>query len=172
MKNRHAPWILALAGLLAFTCTQAFAGSVKVARFWHNHQPIYWPDWSSEGHVQFAKDSINNGGAHPANNLTDIFGLHDRVQAYQYGPRDSLANCDSGAGYAISYSGSLIDNVRSLGSAGMLGYDSNPFGGYQDACSWTDGKGNRRMDMVGFCYHHALGPVLPKAGRRSYLCSS
>ena len=90
MKNRHAPWILALAGLLAFTCTQALAGSVKVARFWHNHQPIYWPDWSSEGHVQFAKDSINNGGAHPANNLTDIFGLHDRVQSYQYGPRNSL----------------------------------------------------------------------------------
>ena len=162
MKNRHAPWILALAGLLAAVLPAA-AGSVKVARFWHNHQPIYWPDWSSEGHVQFAKDSINNGGAHPANNLTDIFGLHDRVQAYQYGPRNSLGACDSGAGYAISYSGSLIDNVRSLGSAGMLGYDSNPFGGYQDACSWTDWKGNRRMDMVGFCYHHALGPVLPKA---------
>ena len=162
MKNRRFPWILALAGLLA-AALPAAAGSVKVARFWHNHQPIYWPDWSSEGHVQFAKDSINNGGAHPDNNLTEIFGKYDRVKAYQYGPRDSLAACDSGAGYAISYSGSLIDNVRSLGSAGMLGYDGNPFGGYQDACSWTDGKGNRRMDMVGFCYHHALGPVLPKA---------
>ena len=153
----------AAAVLLCAAASPVWAGSVKVARFWHNHQPIYWPDWSSEGHVQFAKDSINNGGAHPANNLTDIFGLHDRVNAYQYGPRDSLANCNAAAGYAISYSGSLIDNVRSLGSAGMLGYDSNPFGGYQDACSWTDGKGNRRMDMVGFCYHHALGPVLPKS---------
>ena len=162
MKNRLFPWILALAGLLA-AALPAAAGSVKVARFWHNHQPIYWPDWSNEGHVQFAKDSINNGGAHPANNLTDIFGLHDRVQAYQYGPRDSLANCNSGAGYAISYSGSLIDNVRSLGSAGMLGYGSDPFAGYRDAVGWTDGKGNTRMDMVGFCYHHALGPVLPKA---------
>lgn len=151
-------------GLLALAlATSAMAGSVKVARFWHNHQPIYWPDWSSEGHVQFAKDSINNGGAHPANNLTDIFGLHDRLQAYQYGPKNSLGNCNPGAGYAISYSGSLIDNVRSLGSAGMLDYSSDPFAGYRDACSWTDWKGNSRMDMVGFCYHHALGPVLPKA---------
>ena len=167
MKNRHAPWILALAGLLA-AALPAAAGSVKVARFWHNHQPIYWPDWSNEGHVQFAKDSINNGGAHPANNLTDIFGLHDRVQAYQYGPKDSLANCDGNAGYAISYSGSLIDNVRSLGSAGMLGYSSDPFAGYRDVREqWGNGK--NRMDMVGFCYHHALGPVLPKAVFRKEL---
>ena len=162
MKKRVVSCFAVLT-VLAAAAMPAAASSVKVARFWHNHQPIYWPDWSSEGHVQFAKDSINNGGAHPANNLTDIFGLHDRVQSYQYGPRNSLAACDSGAGYAISYSGSLIDNVRSLGSAGMLGYESNPFAGFQDACSWTDGKGNRRMDMVGFCYHHALGPVLPKA---------
>ncbi|MBR6021978.1 MAG: hypothetical protein IK066_06110 [Kiritimatiellae bacterium] len=154
--------VLAAAFLCAFALP-ALAGNVKVARFWHNHQPIYWPDWSSEGHVQFAKDSINNGGAHPANNLTDIFGLHDRVQAYQYGPRNSLGACNDSAGYAISYSGSLIDNVRSLGSAGMLEYSSDPFAGFRDACSWTDWKGNRRMDMVGFCYHHALAPVLPKA---------
>ena len=154
---------VAAAVLLGAAALPASAGSVKVARFWHNHQPIYWPDWSNEGHVQFAKDSIQNGGAHPANNLTDIFGLHDRVQAYQYGPKDSLANCDSGAGFAISYSGSLIDNVRSLGNAYMLGYSPECFNGYRDACSWTDWKGNSRMDMVGFCYHHALGPVLPKA---------
>ena len=153
---------VAAAVLLTAAALPASGGSVKVARFWHNHQPIYWPDWSSEGHVQFAKDSINNGGAHPANNLTDIFGNHDRVQAYQYGPRDSLGRCNGNAGYAISYSGSLIDNVRSLGSAGMLGYDSNPFAGYQDVrANWANGK--KRLDMVGFCYHHALGPVLPKS---------
>ena len=164
MKNRRFPWILALAGLLA-AALPAAAGSVKVARFWHNHQPIYWPDWA-DGHVQYAKDSIEmkgNQGGHPDNNLTDIFGLHDRVQAYQYGPRNSLANCNSSAGYAISYSGSLIDNVRSLGNAYMLGYSPDCFGGYQEARGWTDGKGNPRLDMVGFCYHHALGPVLPKA---------
>lgn len=161
MTSPRATCFAALAAAAALALP-AFAGSVKVARFWHNHQPIYWPDWSSEGHVQFAKDSINNGGSHPANNLTDIFGNHDRVQAYQYGPRDSLGGCNGNAGYAISYSGSLIDNVRSLGSAGMLGYNSNPFEGYQDVrANWANGK--KRLDMVGFCYHHALAPVLPKA---------
>ncbi len=167
MKTRHAPWILALAGLLA-AALPAAAGSVKVARFWHNHQPIYWPDWSNEGHVQYAKDSINNGGAHPANNLTDIFGLHDRVQAYQYGPKESLGCCDGNAGYAISYSGSLIDNVRSLGNAYMLGYSPSCFDGFRDVReNWANGK--KRLDMVGFCYHHALGPVLPKAVFRKEL---
>ncbi|MBP5787491.1 MAG: hypothetical protein J6Y19_06730 [Kiritimatiellae bacterium] len=156
---------VAAAVLLGVAALPVSASSVKVARFWHNHQPIYWPDWA-DGHVQYAKDSIEmkgNQGGHPVDNLTEIFGKYDRVKAYQYGPRNSLGACDTGAGYAISYSGSLIDNVRSLGSAGMLEYSSTPFAGYQDACSWTDWKGNRRMEMVGFCYHHALGPVLPKA---------
>lgn len=163
MKNRRFPWILALAGLLA-AALPAAAGSVKVARFWHNHQPIYWPDWA-DGHVQYAKDSIERKGTqggHPDNNLEEIFGKYDRVKAYQYGPKDSLGACAAGAGYAISYSGSLIDNVRSLGNAGMLGYSSDPFGAYRDVrANWDNGK--KRMDMVGFCYHHALGPVLPKA---------
>ena len=161
---KRIPSLLLAACALCAVAPFAGASNVKVARFWHNHQPIYWPDWNSDGsHVEYAQDSISRGGAHPDNNLTDIFGNHDRVQSYQYGPRNSLANCNSAAGYAISYSGSLIDNVRSLGSAGMLGYDSNPFAGYQDACSWTDGNGKRRLEMVGFCYHHALGPVLPKS---------
>ncbi|MFH0907465.1 MAG: hypothetical protein V1929_01720 [bacterium] len=23
-------------------------GNVCVSRFWHNHQPIYWPEWNGE----------------------------------------------------------------------------------------------------------------------------
>ena len=79
---------------------------VHVSRFWHNHQPTYWPEWNSNGsqtnRVQYAWDSIvmksgqNYGGLspkqHPENNLTDIFGLDDRRTSYQSGPRNSLSS--------------------------------------------------------------------------------
>lgn len=149
-------------------------GNVYVSRFWHNHQPIYWPEWNSNGgqtsRIQYAWDSIvlkdgqtyGTGQGHPDNNLTDIFGKSDRVQAYQYGPRNSLAMLDGSAGYAISFSGSLIDNVQSLGSNNQLGYSSGWAGGYKEARGWTTPSGSTRMDMVGFTYHHSLAAVLPK----------
>ena len=113
-------------------------GNVYVSRFWHNHQPTYWPEWNSNGNqtsrVQYAWDSIvlkpgqNYGGLspaqHPENNLTEIFGINDRVNSYQSGPRNSLASLNSAGGFAISYSGSLIDNVRQLGSVNQLGFVS------------------------------------------------
>ena len=144
-------------------------GNVHVSRFWHNHQPIYWPEWNSNGdqnsRVQYAWDSIvlkpgqNYGGIspsyHPENNLTDIFGLDDRRNAYQSRPRDSLTTF-SGGGFALSYSGSLIDNVRQLGGGGHLGYGGNWNSGNTEARGWG------RLDLVGFTYHHSLAPLLPK----------
>jgi hypothetical protein len=76
----------------------ANATNVHVSRFWHNHQPLYWPEWNRNGSQtqrgQYAWDSItlkptqNYGGIspkqHPENNLTDIFGLDDRKSAYQH----------------------------------------------------------------------------------------
>ena len=149
-------------------------GNVYVSRFWHNHQPIYWPEWNGNGgqdlRVQYAWDSIvlkngqtyGTGQGHPDNNLTDIFGKNDRVQSYQGTPRDSLANLDSSAGYAISYSGSLIDNINGLGANNQLGYGSGWWNGYREARGWYTPGGSRRMDMVGFTYHHSLAAVLPK----------
>jgi hypothetical protein len=144
-------------------------GNVHVSRFWHNHQPLYWPDWNSNGSQtqrgQYAWDSIvlkdtqNFGGLspvkHPQNNLTDIFGLDDRRNAYQARPRDSLTTF-SGGGFALSYSGSLIDNVRQLGGVNQLGYGSGWNGPNTEARGWG------RLDLVGFTYHHSLGPLLPK----------
>ncbi len=149
-------------------------GNVFVSRFWHNHQPNYWPEWNSNGgqglRVQYAWDSIvlkggqtyDTGQGHPDNNLVEIFGKNDRVQSYQSGPRNSLANLDSAAGYAISYSGSLIDNINNLGANNQLGYGSGWWNGYREARNWTTPSGSRRMDMVGFTYHHSLAAVLPK----------
>lgn len=165
----------AISLLIACCGSTTHAANVRVSRFWHNHQPIYWPEWngsdSQTARVQFAEDSIDQKSSqyydtttqHPDNNLTDIFGTGDRVTAYQSGPRNSLAALSSSAGFAISYSGSLIENVRSLGNAGELGYGSSWYDGYREAMGWTTPSGSRRMDMVGFAYHHALCPVLPKA---------
>ena len=156
---------------------QADNGNVYVSRFWHNHQPLYWPEWNRNGSQtqrgQYAWDSIvlkptqNYGGIspkqHPENNLTDIFGLDDRKSAYQQGPRNSLASIDSRGGFGVSYSGSLIDNVRQLGSGGHLGYQGNWNAGYREARGWKTPAGSTRMDMLGFTYHHSLGPLLPKS---------
>ena len=165
---------VAIVAALACAALPAAAGNVKVARFWHDHQPIYWPDWSSSqpNRVQFAQDSIDakaGGAAHPDNNLTDIFGHGDRVASYQGGPRGSLLNCDNNAGYALSYSGSLIENVRSLANRDSLDYHSGWNSGNTEARKWIGGDGGPRLDLVGFCYHHALAPVLPKAVFRKEL---
>lgn len=169
-----------LCGLLATAFVLATASAnqnVYVSRFWHNHQPIYWPEWNTNGgqtsRVEYAWDSIVLKGArsyqgslsqHPENNLGDIFGLDDRRNAYQSGPRNSLANLPTDAGFAISYSGSLIDNVRQLGSLGQLGYGSGWNNGFREARNWRtkNGSGARRMDLVGFTYHHSLAPLIPK----------
>jgi hypothetical protein len=163
---------------LLFLPPLAFAnGNVHVSRFWHNHQPLYWPEWNRNGaqteRGQYAWDSIvlkpsqNYGGTspaqHPENNLTDIFGLDDRKSAYQQGPRNSVAGIDSRGGFGVSYSGSLIDNVRQLGGGGHLGYQGNWNAGYREARGWTTPAGSTRMDMLGFTYHHSLGPLLPKS---------
>ncbi len=151
-------------------------GNVYVSRFWHNHQPTYWPDWNTNGgeteRVQYAWDSIvlkpgqNFGGLsskqHPENNLTDIFGLDDRRNAYQGRPRDSLSTFNSAGGFAVSYSGSLIDNVRQLGAVNQLGYGGGWWDGNRQARNWFTPSGGRRLDLVGFTYHHSLAPLLPK----------
>ena len=42
---------LSIRGALWLACAaaaqSAAAAEVRVSRFWHNHQPIYWPEWNS-----------------------------------------------------------------------------------------------------------------------------
>lgn len=169
-----ARWGAAFVAILAGYTQDVQANSnVKVSRFWHNHQPIYWPEWNSapqNERVQFAKDSINlksgqtydSDSAHPENDLDAIFGVDDRKNAYQSGPRNSLASVTASGGYAMSYSGSLMNNVHGLGAAGHSGYGSDWWNGNREARTWTTPAGSPRMDLVGFTYHHSLGAVLPK----------
>ena len=180
MRHPLLPAVLIFACSFAVFAPQqaaANASNVYVSRFWHNHQPLYWPEWNSNGNQtlrgQYAWDSIvlkpgqNYGGLspkqHPENNLTEIFGKDDRRNAYQFGPRNSLAGINNNGGFAISYSGSLIDNVRQLGTGGHLGYQGNWNAGIREARRWTTPAGSTRMDMLGFTAHHSLGPLLPKS---------
>jgi hypothetical protein len=166
---------------LAFLCPAPEAPAndkVYVSRFWHNHQPLYWPEWNQNGgqtnRVEYAWDSIVRKGLrsypgstaqHPENDLGNIFGLDDRRNAYQSGPRNSLASFNANGGFAVSYSGSLIDNIRQLGGGGHLGYGSGWNNGYREARGWRtqNNTGATRMDLVGFTYHHSLAPLIPKA---------
>ncbi len=151
---------------------------------WHNHQPLYWPEWNGNGsqtnRVQYAPDSMalkdngagqqyGTGVAHPDNDLNDIFGKADRVGAYQSVPRDSLHGLSNSVGFCMSYSGSLIDNIRSLGANNQLGYSNGWWNGNREARNWFTPSGSRRMDLVGFTYHHSLGPLLPKSVFRKEL---
>jgi hypothetical protein len=179
--------LLRLNRLTGLLLVMQFAGAdlpaqtVYVSRMWHNHQPLYWPEWNSNGsqtnRIQYAWDSIvlkpgqtyGTGESHPDNNLTDIFGLADRQSAYQGRPRDALASINSAGGFCMSYSGSLIDNIRSLGAVNQLGYSSGWWDGNREARGWLTPSGSRRLDLVGFTYHHSLGPLLPKAVFRKEL---
>ncbi len=148
-------------------------GNVHVTRFWHNHQPIYWPEWNSgvgqDSRVQYAHDSMRlkptqNYGApwnHPHNDLEQIFGNDDRIAAYQGRPRDSVSSIGQAGGMAMSYTGSLIDNVRNLAANGW-NYGNDWNSGNTQARQWTTPSGSPRLDMVGFSYHHSLTPLLPK----------
>lgn len=173
IKLRFFSELIVVAGLVGFlphAVPDAQAnGNVHVSRFWHNHQPIYWPEWNNNGpetqRGQYANDSMilkpsqNYGGIspkyHPENNLGDIFGWDDRKNAYQSGPRNSLA-AFTGGGFGLSYSASLIANVRQLGNTGALGYGSGWNSGNTEARGWG------RLDLVGMTAHHAIAPLLPK----------
>ena len=136
------------------------AQTVFVSRMWHDHQPTYWPEWNTNGsqtnRVEYAWDSIvtkpnrsypGSLAQNPENNLSDIFGIDDRRNFYQSGPRNSLANLSSSAGFCVSYSGSLMDGVRSLGNAGQLGYAGNWYAGNREARNWLTPSGSRRLTL-------------------------
>jgi hypothetical protein len=168
MKHLNCPVRFCLFLLLLPLPALSGTNSVHTTWLWHLHQPIYWPDRRSSGadHYEAAWDTIqqqNAGRAHPAPEvLATIFGLNDRVAAYQERPRDALSSVlgYANAGAQVSYSGALMENVQSLGQAGQLGYAANWNSYNQQARAWTTSGGKPRLDLVNFTYHHALAPLL------------
>ncbi len=141
----------------------------KVTWHWHMHQPIYWnlPKSGNPDRYEYAWESIqakDGGRTNPENNLREIFGKDDRVAAYQYRMKDALNGVRFNhpkAGAVTSYSGALMENVRSLGLAGQLGYSSGWKNGLIEANQWDTPSGDPRLDFVNFSFHHGLTGLLP-----------
>lgn len=176
--RRSACRLLALAAL-ATPAALAQAERLHFTFLWHLEQPIYWPDRQTT--VPFLGDqyerlgeSLARGGVHPLNNLTEIFGLDDRVAAYQWRTRDSIDRMRSTAegGAQISFSGGLIQNIQSVAGTNYINsrYGSNWHSWIREARSWrTSGSGGQsqpRADVVLFPFHHALMPLVDDSTMR------
>ena len=168
-KLCYAPLIL----LAALVPCLAGAANYKVysTYLWHLEQPIYWPEKvTSLNRYQFAYESL--GGStlypgHPQNTLSDIFGLDDRKAAYQFRCRDAVAAMSQPDGGAqLSYAGCLIENVWSLGDHYSLGYGPTWYSSIREAMGWQTTRGKRKLEPVGFAYHHALMPLVDRDARR------
>ncbi len=152
-----------------FTISSVAFSQVYTTYHWHMQQPIYWPEvsgWNSRTYEK-AYESMIGGRPHPENDLYQIFGWADRVAAYQYRVRDSIAAIlPPNGGAQMSYSGCLVENIESLASAGVLGYDDGWENANREARSWLTSGGHRKLDIVIFPYHHALGPLVDEATLR------
>ena len=133
--------ILALpAALLLPGRPAAAATGVHTTWLWHMHQPIYWPTQSTwaPGRYETAYETITLG--HSQNDEFTIFNSDDRVNDYQGYPKTALGQVlhlpDAGA--QVSFAGSLIQNVGSLGQNGWNSgrYASNWYQPYRDAHAW------------------------------------
>jgi hypothetical protein len=154
----------------------AHAEKTHFTYLWHLEQPIYWPD-DNGGRYERAWQSIlrrDGGAAHPENDLRGIFGLDDRVAAYQFRPRDTVGaiSWSPEAGAQVSYSGGLIANIQSFAEAGgQLGYSTTWYSPWREARGWgTAGSPSvPRMDIVVFPFHHALMPLIDESAMRKEL---
>ena len=156
---------------LILVAAAAWGAPIHTTYLWHMHQPIYWPDDStwSPGEYEQAYETIVLG--HSENDEADIFGKADRLGDYQYYPRDAIASIldlpDAGA--QVSFAGSLIENITSLGDNGWNGgaYAPNWWQAYRDARGWTTSGGRTRCDMVLVGHHHAINPLMDENAFRS-----
>ena len=157
---------LALAVALFAPLAPAARAQVHVTWLWHLEQPIYWPAPDSTGQryqrVWESMQAKAQGAQHPQNDLDEIFGKADRVDAYQ-GRLRATVNALRGypeAGAQVSYSGGLALNIDSLAAHGALGYGAGWNQAIKEAQSWTTSQGTPRLDVVVFPFHHALLPLI------------
>ena len=158
----RAPHLAALLALLALAAPVATAAPIHTTYLWHMHQPIYWPErstWNGTAY-EYAYETMSLG--HSQNDLGTIFGSDDRVHDYQDYPKSALQSVldlpDAGA--QVSFAGSLIQNLNSLGAANWNGkYGANWWQSYRDAMAWSTSGGRRRLDPVIVGMHHAINPL-------------
>ncbi|SEG37267.1 Por secretion system C-terminal sorting domain-containing protein [Halpernia humi] len=159
--------------IFALIFVAIFHAQVQTTYLWHMHQPTYWGETSkiNPNRYQTVKESqdlkmsggntYSDGLAHPLNDLNEIFGSADRVNAYQFAPKNAVNSIRSlpNAGAQITYGGSLIENINSLAAANQWGYVPSWKDNVNTAHSWLTSGGKPRMDVMGFTMHHTLSPL-------------
>jgi hypothetical protein len=120
---------------------------IYIAFLWHMHQPIYRP---GETVIQ-----TNNSGRYSYS----VLDIHlSRTGPYTTWPNDAVRKgIDAGLphlGASVSFSGSLIRNLNQIEAAG-LGFSGwkNP---WRAMANNKTARGNYRVDLIGFGYHHPL----------------
>lgn len=172
------PSITSAAALLSLLAAAGAHAQQKIhfTYLWHLEQPIYWPDRQASGVDRYERawESVSRNGVHPLNNLNEIFGLADRVNAYQWRPNDSINAFSFGrpeAGAQISFSGGLIENIQSLSANSALGYSPSWTSPWRSARSLLtfNGPAVPRADIVLFSFHHALMPLIDESTMRKQI---
>ena len=162
-----------LVALFLFFSVNNVRSQVHYTYLWHMHQPTYWGDFSQSNpnRYQMVKESedmknsgantYSDGLAHPLNNLNEIFSMPDRVNAYQYRPKSAVQSIMNNpkAGAQMTYGGSLIENINSLGAANQWGYSPNWKNDVNTAHNWQTSGGKPRLDVMGFTMQHTLSPL-------------
>ncbi len=170
MVRRHARTAIYAIAALWLVAGAATAAPIHTTYLWHMHQPVYWPDastWYAEPYEQ-AYETILLG--HSESDVAEIFGKADRIGDYQWYPRDAISSvldlADAGA--QVSFAGSLIENVSSLGDGGWNGgaYGSNWYSSYREARGWSTSGGRSRCDMVLVGHHHVINPLMDESAFR------
>lgn len=135
------------------TVTHSHAAEpIHVGFLWHMHQPIYYPYETILQTQSAARFSFN---------VVDVH--NQRFGPYTDWPRDAInaGLSQPHLGAQISFSGSLIENLNALQSAGVNGGMWNNWNAdYQAGVTTLTSLGNPRLDMVAFGYHHPLMPLL------------
>lgn len=150
----------AAAAFLAFgpAATSQAQAPVNVGFLWHMHQPIYTPGQNAlqtdaSGRYSFSVQNVHN----------------QRFGPYTTWPRNAVQSGLSlpHLGAQVSFSGSLIDNLNTLEAAGVNGGMWNNWEqSYRQAALWDTAEGNPRLDVIGFGYHHPLGPLVDERDLR------
>lgn len=121
---------------------------IYIAFLWHMHQPIYWP-------YEFPAQ-IDQNGRFPFS-VVDIH--NQRIGPYTNWPRNAVqkgitANLPN-FGAQVSFSGSLIENLNSLEQGG-----NGNFNNWKSHWNYIKNqltiRGNPRLDLVAFGFHHPL----------------
>lgn len=124
---------------------------VYIAFLWHMHQPVYYP----------GEDVIQSAAAnHYSFNLLDVF--NSRYGPYTVWPASAVTKgINAGLGHLgaqVSFSGSLIQNLDRLESAGNANF-SNWKSSWNSIRTRLTVSGNPRIDMVAFGEYHPLMPL-------------